>query len=127
MRRSIPLTLCALSLSASTLYVPAEAIAAAARTATYRGATYAAGPSGQPWGDIAVTIQVKGKKITSITSKLTNDSFQHSIQLDGYALPVLRQEALKSNSYKIHTVSGATQSSEAFIESLKSALTKAHI
>jgi uncharacterized protein with FMN-binding domain len=126
MRRSIPLALSALSLASTVFVVPAEAIAAASHTATYKGATYVAG-NGRPWGDISVTIQVKGKKITSITASLTNDNFEHSVQLDSYAFPLLKKEALKSNSYKINAISGATQSSEAYIASLKSALNKAHI
>jgi len=117
MRRSIPLAITALSLGSSTVLVPAQALAAT----TYKGAFYS-----EQWGGAQVSIQVKGKKISAISAAVQQDT-QHSIQLDAYAIPELKQEALKSNSYKIHVVSGATQTSEAFIDSLKSALGKAHI
>ena len=42
------------------------------------------------------------------------------------ALPILRQEFLAAQSAKIQMVSGATYTSQAFIQSLQSALLKAH-
>jgi len=117
MRRSIPLALGALSLSASTVALPTEALAAT----TYKGAFYS-----ERWGGAQVSIKVKGKKITSISVYVQQDT-PRSIQLDSVAIPYLKQEALKSSSANIHTYSGATTTSEAFIDSLKSALNKAHI
>ncbi len=43
------------------------------------------------------------------------------------ALPILRQEFLAAQSAKIQMVSGATYTSQAFIQSLQSALLKAHV
>ena len=51
-----------------------------------------------------------------------NPQDQQSYQREAYALPLLRNEALKAQSYKIHTISGVTTTSEAFIASLYSAM-----
>ncbi len=71
-------------------------------------------------------IVVQGKKITNITYSATPDT-SRSYQLQSYALPVLRKEALKKQGYRINAVSGATITSEAFEASLHSALKHAKL
>jgi uncharacterized protein with FMN-binding domain len=46
----------------------------------------------------------------------------HSGQVSSYAAPQLRSEALQAQSAQINTVSGATYTSEGYIQSLQSAL-----
>jgi len=50
----------------------------------------------------------------------------YSIQVNDYAIPLLRQEALSAQSAPVDTISGATETSGGFRESLASALTQAH-
>jgi len=45
--------------------------------------------------------------------------------IQGQAVPTLRQEALTAKSANINIVSGATQTSESFIQSLQSAIKSA--
>jgi uncharacterized protein with FMN-binding domain len=47
--------------------------------------------------------------------------------IDERAIPILRGETLKAQSAHIDIVSGATQTSQAYIQSLKGALKKAHL
>jgi len=47
-------------------------------------------------------------------------------QINGYALPELRQQALQAQSARIDGVSGATVTSDGYRESLQAALDAAH-
>jgi uncharacterized protein with FMN-binding domain len=101
--------------------VALPAAAAAATTRTYKGAL-----ERTQYSNVQVSITVTGKKIKSV-SVTANPSDQESYQREAYALPILRREALRAQSYKIHTVSGVTTTSEAFIYSLYSAMKHGHL
>ena len=49
----------------------------------------------------------------------------HTIEVSQQALPILQQEAIQSQNASVDIVSGATDTSQAFIQSLQSALNKA--
>ncbi|HWE58650.1 MAG TPA: hypothetical protein VG228_03060 [Solirubrobacteraceae bacterium] len=101
--------------------VALPATAAAATTKTYKGAlerTY--------YSNVQVTITVTGRKIKTLGVS-ANPQDQQSYERESYALPLLRREALKAQSYKIHSISGVTTTSQAFIASLYSAMGHAHL
>ena len=79
-----------------------------------------------PYGNVQVTITVKGKKITTLAIRLFPDT-PRSYQLEAYALPRMRTGGAEGQTYKIHMVSGVTFTSEAFSASLYSAMGHAHI
>lgn len=101
--------------------VASPATAAAATTKTYKGAL-----EYTQYSDVQVTITVSGRKIKSLKVN-ANPNDQQSYQREAYALPLLRNEALKAQSYRIHTISGVTTTSDAFISSLYSAMRHAHL
>lgn len=109
--------------AAAAVAMTAGAVPVAASAATKR---YAGKTEQTPFGSVKVTITVKGKKIKTLSISANPDN-EHSYQLEAYALPVMRKEALKASSYKIHLVSGVTITSEAFDASLYSALGHAHL
>jgi uncharacterized protein with FMN-binding domain len=76
------------------------------------------------WGTLRVTITVKNKKITSV-SATTSDHTARSSFIVSNAIPALKQETLQAQSASINTVSGATDVSNAYIESLQGAIAKA--
>jgi hypothetical protein len=102
---------------------------AATTSAKYTGKTVTA----RQWGTVTVnvTLQTKGSG-TSATRKFTDLGGGYTYHTSrsqfimSQALPILRQEFLAAQSPKIQMVSGATYTSEAFIQSLQSALVKAH-
>jgi uncharacterized protein with FMN-binding domain len=53
------------------------------------------------------------------------DAPGHSSQVSETSLPILKQEVIAAQSANVDTVSGATQTSEAFNQSLSSALSQA--
>ena len=48
-------------------------------------------------------------------------------QINGYALPILDQEVVQRQSASIDTVSGATVTSDGYLQSLQSAIDQAHL
>jgi FMN-binding protein len=76
------------------------------------------------YGQLAVRVTVNGNQITglSLATLRTEDPF--SQQLAEHDIPVLRSEVLAAHSAKINAVSGATFTSQAYLDSLQSALDK---
>jgi uncharacterized protein with FMN-binding domain len=81
---------------------------------------------GTPYGDVQVVAVTRGRKITDVRAVRLTDANQHSRDLSAAAAPVLRQEALKAQSARIDTVSGATYTSEGYRQSLQAALDQMH-
>jgi uncharacterized protein with FMN-binding domain len=101
----------------------------AAKSATYTGSTVAA----HQWGTVTVNVTVQmvgsGSRTARTFSDLGGGYTYHTSRsqfIMSQALPILRQEFLAAQSARIHLVSGATYTSQAFIQSLQSALLKAH-
>jgi uncharacterized protein with FMN-binding domain len=78
------------------------------------------------FGDNQVTLIVKGSRITDVRYTLPRDR-PRSAAINEQAGPLLRQEVLQAQSAKIDVVSGATYTSEAFVQSLQQAASQAHL
>jgi uncharacterized protein with FMN-binding domain len=79
------------------------------------------------FGPTQVRVSYSNGKIVDVVALQTPTSDSHSKQLAARAVPILRSEALAAQSAKIHTVSGATYTSKAYIASLQSAIDKAPV
>ena len=77
------------------------------------------------FGPVQVRAVFSNGKITDIVALQTPNSESRSKQIAAHAVPVLRSEALAAQNSRIHTVSGATYTSKAYIASLQSAIDKA--
>jgi uncharacterized protein with FMN-binding domain len=85
------------------------------------------------WGTLQVTIVVRkttiGKKvtrkITAVSVPIYPNHTDRSLFINTNALPTLKSEALRAQSARINLVSGATDTSDAFAQSLQSAILKA--
>jgi uncharacterized protein with FMN-binding domain len=78
------------------------------------------------WGPVQVTIAVKGKKITNVIATAPTDR-SRSAFINGQALPLLKQEVLRAQSAAVGVISGATMTSQAYMQSLQAAMQKAHL
>src|SRR2546430_2640698 len=77
------------------------------------------------WGDVQVRVTLSGRRIIDVQAlRLPHDN-SHSAALSREAAPVLRREALEAQSSQIDVVSGATLTSESYVESLQGALDRA--
>jgi uncharacterized protein with FMN-binding domain len=77
------------------------------------------------WGPVQVTITVANGKITAVDVPQYPDGNGKDQQINAYALPVLKQETLTAQSADIDMVSGATVTSDGYVQSLQSALDQA--
>jgi uncharacterized protein with FMN-binding domain len=79
------------------------------------------------YGTVQVQVTVSGKQITNVQFlQLTADD-PRSQEINSAAGPILLQETLSAQSSQIDTVSGATYTSEGYLQSLQSALDQAGI
>lgn len=76
------------------------------------------------YGDLAVKVTVEGSKITNISPASLNETDGRSAQIDSYAIPQLEQQVISANSVNIDGVSGATFTSQAFVNAVSDALSK---
>ena len=90
-----------------------------------RNATGAVVPYG--YGELSVTVTVHGNQITAVSVPLLRTAEPYSQQLAQQVIPMLRSEVLAAHGAQIHGVSGATYTSEAYAQSIQSALDKLHI
>ncbi|HEX4215764.1 MAG TPA: FMN-binding protein [Candidatus Dormibacteraeota bacterium] len=92
----------------------------AARDGTYTGTL-----ESEVYGRVQVRIVVEEGRLVDIsTVSLVGDS-PHSQELNQHAAPILRSETLRAQSARIDAVTGATYTSDAYIESLGTALDRA--
>ena len=77
------------------------------------------------WGDVQVSITVTDGKITAVDVPEYPTGNGKDREINADALPVLTQETLSAQSADIDMVSGATVTSQGYVQSLQSALDKA--
>jgi uncharacterized protein with FMN-binding domain len=92
--------------------------AASATTCTGQLVTYF-------YGDIKVAATFKGGRIVNITVPQNDGIDPRSQMINSQAVPILEQEALSAQSLNFNVVSGATYTSDAFAQSLQTALQQA--
>lgn len=99
---------------------------AAAPAPTAPAASTITGSTAQTrWGPVQVAITVAGGKITDVAVPVYPDGNGKDRQINASALPVLTDETLAAQGADIDMVSGATVTSEGYVESLQSALDQA--
>lgn len=79
------------------------------------------------YGQLSVTVSVRGSQIVAVSVPVLHTIDQYSQQLAQQVIPMLRSEVLAAHSAQIHGVSGATYTSEAYAQSIQSALDKLHV
>ncbi|MDU0314498.1 FMN-binding protein [Phycicoccus sp. M110.8] len=79
------------------------------------------------WGPVQVRITVQGGKITNAEAIVYPNNNGRDVEINSYALPVLNQEAVQAQSANIDMVSGATVTSDGYLQSLQSAIDQAHL
>ena len=91
----------------------------------YKDGTYTGVAGSSVYGAITVAAVVSGGRLTDVKFLTYPQSPEHSLQVSNDALPQLKTEAITSQNAQVNIVSGATQTSEAFRQSLASALAQA--
>ena len=77
------------------------------------------------WGAVQVEVTVKNGKLSDVSVPQYPNGNPRDQQINAYALPVLVQETLDAQSADIDMVSGATVTSDGYLQSLQGALDQA--
>ncbi len=92
---------------------------------TYKDGQYTGQPADAFYGTIQVEAIIQGGKITDVKFLQHPHDAYNSQRINAVAMPYLKQEAIQAQSAQVDGVTGATESSQAFIQSLSSALSQA--
>ncbi len=74
-----------------------------------------------------VQIRVSGGKITDAGVVQVPQGNSRDLEINSYAVPVLNSEVVQAQSAQIDMVSGATVTSDGYLQSLQSAIDSAHL
>lgn len=89
------------------------------------------------WGELQVTIVVRKtttitgakkkvtRKMTAVAVPIYPNHTDRSVYINSNALPLLKSEALRAQSANVNLISGATDTSYGFAQSLQAAILKA--
>jgi uncharacterized protein with FMN-binding domain len=94
---------------------------------TAGGTSFQGSVASTRWGDVQVSITVANGRITAVSVPVYPNSNGRDQQINARALPILTQETIAAQSAHIDTVSGATVTSDGYVESLQAALDAAHL
>lgn len=95
------------------------------KNTSYKDGTYTGKITDAFYGNYQVKAIIAGGKISDIQFLLYPNDRGTSIEINTQAMPILKQEAITSQNASVDIVTGATQSSIAFKQSLQSALDQA--
>ncbi len=98
--------------------VPSAASSSSERTYTGQDVSYR-------YGDIEVAVTVEGSRIVTVSVPQDDAFSPYSQTVNSAAVPILVREAVAAQGLNFDVVSGATYTSDAFAQSLQSALDKA--
>jgi uncharacterized protein with FMN-binding domain len=98
--------------------VPTAASSSSERTYTGEDVSYR-------YGDIEVAVTVDGSRIVTVSVPQDEAFSPYSQTVNSAAVPILVREAVAAQGLNFDVVSGATYTSDAFAQSLQSALDKA--
>jgi uncharacterized protein with FMN-binding domain len=91
----------------------------------YRDGTYTGGEADAQWGFVQVKVVVSHGKITDVQFLDYPNDRSRSRYINSIADPELANEAIQAQSAQVDIITGATDSSEAFMQSLADALSQA--
>lgn len=77
------------------------------------------------FGTVQVQAVISGGKITDVIAKKLTDADRRSISISQQVAPMVRSEVLTAQSAKVSNISGGTYTTQAYLQSLQSALDSA--
>ena len=94
-------------------------------TGQFKNGSYTGAEADAQWGYVQVKITVQNGKLTNVQFLEYPNHRDRSVEINNYAMPQLTSEAIQAQSAQVDVISGATDTSEAFIQSLGDALSQA--
>lgn len=118
-------TSAATTTTASSAASPAQS--ATTSSGQYKDGTYTGGSEDTPYGTVQIAVVISGGKITDVNFLQMPSDMRESMQRTMYSEPLLKQTTLDKQSANIDFVSGATDTSMGYQQSLQSALDQAKL
>ena len=92
---------------------------------TYKDGSYTGSTEDAYYGNVQVKATISGGKIANVIFLQYPNTHSTSVYINQQAMPYLQQEAIQTQTANVNIVSGATYTSQAFIQSLSNALQQA--
>jgi uncharacterized protein with FMN-binding domain len=105
---------------------PTTSGTSAAKRSTYTG-TVTGTAADTRWGPVQVKVTLASGKITAVDVVQEPDSNNRDQEINADAVPQLVSETLQAQNAQIDMVSGATYTSQGYVQSLQSALDQAGV
>jgi uncharacterized protein with FMN-binding domain len=102
-----------------------DATATSTPASRYKDGSYTGSVADAQWGYIQVKAIIKNGKITDVQFLQYPNERERSVYINSIADPELTSEAIQAQSAQVDYISGATDTSEAFMQSLSDALAQA--
>ena len=113
--------------SSSTSTTSAAGTTTTVANALYKDGQYDGNAADAYYGLVQVRVIIQGGKLTDVQFLRYPNDRSYSIEINTYAMPILKSEAIKAQSATVNIVTGATNSSRAFVNSLSNALNQAKV
>lgn len=91
----------------------------------YVDGTYVGAGADAYYGTVQVQVSIQNGKLTDVAFLQYPNDRNNSIRINNRAMPVLKSEAIQAQNANVRFVSGATDTSMAFQQSLQDALSQA--
>lgn len=124
-KKSSGTSLTSTSSTPATSSTPSTSAATNTSTSQYKDGTYQGSIEDAYYGNVLVSTTISGGKISSVKFLQYPNTHAKSIDINQQAMPYLQQEAIQAQSSNVDVISGATLTSQAFSQSLATALSKA--
>lgn len=122
-----PASLAATSTSrrSSTKSANKTSVSGSGASGKYKDGVYKGSSSYVYFGNVQVAVTIAKGRISNVKFLQFPNTHATSVYINQQAMPYLKQEAIKAQTSKVQIISGATFTSEGFIQSLQNALKKA--
>lgn len=91
----------------------------------YNNGSYTGSIENAYYGNVQVSVTISGGKITAVQFLQYPNTHSTSVYINQQAMPYLQQEAIQAQNANVNIITGATFTSQAFIQSLSNALSRA--
>ncbi|MDR3642839.1 MAG: FMN-binding protein [Candidatus Doudnabacteria bacterium] len=105
--------------------VTAPTITPANANVSYKNGVYTGGVTNAYYGNVQVQVTIASGKVSGVNFLQYPNDRSTSRSINGQAMPYLQREAIAAQTAQVNGVSGATATSQAFQQSLASALSQA--
>lgn len=111
--------------TATSTIAPPTATATATQSGAYADGVYTGSQEDAHWGNVTVAVTISNGMLSDVQFLEYPNHRNRSVEINNYAIPELIQEAIQAQSAEVDLVSGATDTSRAYLKSLETALQQA--